>query len=472
MKSTNQNIIFKPLEGSQKLFLSCPFFEVLYDGTRGNGKTLALLMDYAKGVGRGYNDAYRGVIFRREYKELADVVLKSKVFFRQLFPKARFLSSMSDLKWVFPDGEELLLRAAKDEDDYWSYHGHEYPYLGFEELTNWGTPDFYLSMHSCCRSSNINIPRRIRATCNPFGAGHHWVKERFITPAPPLRPFGEKGRERCRIKGTLLENKILLESDPFYIKTLEQITNPNKRKAWLEGSWDIISGSFFGDCWDAERHVIKPFTIPANWVRFRAHDWGSSAPFCVSWWAVSDGSKLDNGACYPAGALINYREWYGADAQDNGLKLTVEQIADGILERETDEERAMIKYSVADPAIWKVDGGKSQAERFGDKGVFFKQADNSRISGWDTMRARMLGKESPMIYIFNTCREFIRSIPVLLPDDNNIEDIDTDQNDHVADTARYACMSRPYYLNKQETSDILKPMTFNDLLNRSKRRHD
>jgi hypothetical protein len=469
----NKSIYWKPLAGSQTSFLTCPFYEVLFDGTRGNGKTEALLMSFAKGVGRGWGTGYRGVLFRCEYKELEDVVVKSKRLFFTLFPTARFLNSKSDYKWIFPDGEELLLRAAKTDDDYWSYHGHEYAWLGFEELTNWATPDFYFSMHSCVRNTtNSDIPRMIRATTNPYGLGHHWVKARFIEPAPAKTPHGEFGREICRIQGHLKENSVLLEKDPYYIKTLESIENPNKKKAWLEGSWDIVAGSFFGDVWDTAKHVIKPFNIPSHWVRFRTHDWGSSAPFAVQWIAVADGSILDDGRYYPAGALVVYREWYGADSQDKGLKLTVEQLAQGILDRETPEERAKIKYSVADPAIFKVDGGESQYERFGKCGVHFNPADNSRVAGWDSLRSRLIGEDYPMIYFFDTCRHTINTLPTLLPDEHKIEDIDTTQNDHLADSLRYGCMSRPYYLTKPKEADILARPTVKHIFEKAIRRNE
>jgi hypothetical protein len=444
-------------------FLSCPFFEVLYEGTRGGGKTEALLMDFYKDVGKGHGADWQGILFRREFRELEDVVIKSKRLFGILCPDAKFFESQSAYKWVFPDGEVLKFRHAKSENDYWSYHGHEIPWQGYEELTNWADDGFYMSMVSCCRTTNPNIHKRRRSTCNPYGAGHHWVKQRFIVPAENCVPHGEAGRMICRIHSTLLENKHIMDNDPDYIKNLNDITNENKRKAWLEGSWDIVSGSFFGDVWDTNKHVIKPFPIPEHWMRFRAFDWGSAAPFSVLWFCVSDGETMADGRHYPAGALIIYREWYGANDENKGLKLTVEQVAEGIKEREYEK----ITYSVADPAIWKQDGGESQEERFSMCGVYFDRADNSRVAGWDSMRSRFIGEDAPMLYTFSTNRKFIENIPVLLHDDKNMEDVDTTMNDHDADACRYGCMSRPYFLNKEPECDITATPTINDIFERA-----
>lgn len=156
--------VWAPHAGSQTLFLACPVFECLFEGTRGPGKTDGLLMSFAQYVGVGFGPAWRGILFRETYKQLADVVVKTKRWFRLFFPGARFLESNADYRWVFPNGEELLLRVGVKEDDYWDYHGHEYPWIGFEELTNWRSLAFYEMMHSCCRSSVPGMPRMVRAT--------------------------------------------------------------------------------------------------------------------------------------------------------------------------------------------------------------------------------------------------------------------------------------------------------------------
>lgn len=206
--------IWAPLPGSQTLFLTCPVYEVLLEGTRGGGKTDTLLMSYAQHVGRGFGDHWRGTLFRLTYPQLADVVAKSRRWFYQIFPGAKF--NESDYVWKWPTGEMLYFRYGANEDDYWNYHGHEYPWLGFEELTNWRNLSFYEAMHSTCRSSHPGMPRMVRATCNPFGVGHASVKERFQIGAIPAGQIirQEGALPRVRIHSTIYENTHLLKNDP------------------------------------------------------------------------------------------------------------------------------------------------------------------------------------------------------------------------------------------------------------------
>lgn len=441
---------------AQERFLTCPAPEALLEGNRGGGKSDALLIDYACAVNKGYGVDWTGILFRREYKHLEELVAKSRKYFHEIFPEAVFKASKSDYYWAFPEGERLYFRTAKDENDYYSYHGHQYPWIGYDELTTWGTSGFYDSMKSCWRTTNPNVPKRIRATTNPYGIGHAWVKEKFIDPAPREIIIYDGPVPRVAIHSDLRENKALLEADPHYIDTLANLSNEVKRQAWYEGSWDIVAGAFFSKSWGI-KNIIEPFKIPKHWYKFVSFDWGYSKPFSVGWWAISDGEGN-----LPRGAMIRFREWYGCEAgePDVGLQMTVEQVADGIKERT--QER--IDYYIADPAIFKNDGGESHAERFQFKDILFSRADNTRHAGWDLMRQRMEGIDGiPMFYVFNTCRDFIRTIPALLYDEKDYEDLDTNMEDHIADESRYAVMSRPWVKEKPPE----KPksgMTFDSLI--------
>ena len=213
----NKPVIWAPQPGSQAAFLSCPLSEVLYAGTRGPGKTDALLMDFAQHVGQGLGEDWRGILFRRTFPELKDVIAKANKWFPQIFPTAKY--NKADHTWTFKDGEQLIFGFMEKEDDYWKYHGHAYPWIGWEELTNWPTDELFKRMFSTNRSSNKKVPRKIRATCNPHGVGHNWVKLRYDLPVMPgqittaiKRTPGEP--DRVAIHGTVHENKILLHSNP------------------------------------------------------------------------------------------------------------------------------------------------------------------------------------------------------------------------------------------------------------------
>jgi hypothetical protein len=422
-------------------------------------------MDFASEVGQGYGPAWRGIIFRPEYKDLDDVIAKSKKVFPRVFPGATWIDSPQKYLWRFPDGEELRLRVAKKPDDYWSYHGQEYPFVGWDELTNWYDLKLYLDMMSVCRSSTKGMPRKYRATANPWGRGHNAVKARFIDPAPRGHLITEEYRDpstggtlkrsRVAIHGTVWENKILLEADPDYLVNLLAIKEKNKRRAWLYGDWDITAGGALDDLWNRERHVVRPFKIPRSWRLDRSFDWGSSHPFSVGWWAESDGTTatLADGRTwtYPRGTLFRIAEWYGWNGQENeGMEPKLEDVAigKGIAEREKKISAALcdgrpFQAGPADSSIFDAEPGKQSIAQGIDKGYghagCFAKADKSpgsRERGLAVVR-RMLAAvlpehpEDPGLYVFDTCTEgFIRTVPVLPRDNNKPDDVDSEAEDH------------------------------------------
>jgi hypothetical protein len=219
----------------------------------------------------------------------------------------------------------------------------------------------------------------------------------------------------------------------------------------------VVEGAFF-DCWDAAKHVVRPFEIPQDWARFRSGDWGSAKPFSIGWWAVvGDKYKLESGLWLPRGCLVRYREWYGMKpGQPNvGLKLHADAVGRGIAEREAKDPKLI--GGVLDPAAFSEDGGPPISERLNAelikaKLVPFRPADNKRVpgrgamGGWDQVRGRLEGDEDglPMLAVFSTCIDFIRTLPALQHDPLKPEDVDSDMEDHAPDEGRYACMSRPW----------------------------
>lgn len=388
-------IVWQPVpQSSQELAVSTISDHTLFCGTRGGGKTATQLMWFRKFVGKGYGAFLRGVIFDREFKHLSDLVAQSKRFFKDFDDGCKFLESGSDYKWVWATGEELLFRHVKKLSDYDSYHGHEYPMIGWNELTKYPTADLYDKMMSTNRSSFVPekhtpkikcnpktpnaiknkhtgqwevynthdglplppIPLQVFSTCNPSGAGNNWVKRRFITPAPygvqvvrETEVFDPKTRKDVIVRKTQMaifstyrENIYL---DPKYIAELDRLTenDENLRKAWLEGSWDITAGGAIDDLWNRNVHILPRFPIPEAWYIDRSFDWGSSHPFSVGWWAEANGEEVivpyagvNYVFCPPAGTLIQFAEWYGArDTFSNvGLKMSATDIAKGIKEKE------------------------------------------------------------------------------------------------------------------------------------------
>jgi hypothetical protein len=440
-------VIWEAQEGPQTALISCPVFEVFFGGARGGGKTDGVLGDFLEHADSYGKDAI-GLMIRRQRTELVETIERSKAIYTPL----GWTYHEQDKMWRAPNGARLRFAYLERDSDAEGYQGHSYTRLYFEEIGNFPSDRPILKLMATLRSG-AGVPVGFRATGNPGGPGHQWVRARYIDPAPlgfQLIKDAVSGLERVYIPSRVHDNKFLGES---YVNQLKASGSKELVKAWLEGDWSVIEGAFF-DCWDSSKHVVRPFEIPSDWLRFRAADWGSAKPFSVGWWAVV-GDDWDCGrdgerGVLPRGAIVRYREWYGKSAPNTGLKLTAEEVALGVLAKEQPGEK--IAYGVIDPADFAVDGGPSIAERMSKVGVTFRRADNKRVAqmgalgGWDQMRQRMKGDGDgrPMIYTFSTCVDSIRTIPALQHDLDKPEDLDTDGEDHAADEWRYACMSRPY----------------------------
>lgn len=848
-------IVWSPLPGSQTLAMSCPAQIIVYHGSRGPGKTDSQLMRFRSRVGQGYGRHWRGIIFDREYKNLDDLVSKSMRWFPEFKDGCRFINSKSDYKWVWKTGEELLFRTVKKDQDYWSYHGQEFPFIGWNELTKYPTGNLFEMMMSCNRSSfrpedfpfYINgwkferdrvieyvgkdhkyaeqrllpeISLEVFATCNPHGCvpygevltkdngwvdikliragdevitcdkygnaktgvvsavthakwadgmlsrkgrginmeftsshrfphlntsktehvvkhfwelpnqssirrtatswngkfvetlngfnsvdfmellgwfiaegcminrldnseinsfqisqskentririnnllirmglkyrtdkqsftisnkvladifrlqgkcrdkfipkeylslstellqslytglmlgdgcnniyytlseklkddfselcvklgfavyvserdnnrdkanknwhepvyeichgrktnlalitgnhvynvdttnksqnvgktdfegmvycitvpetetffirqkgyvwlsgntGHTWVKRRFISASPmgkilrnTVNVYNPRTQKRedvvktqVHIFGSYRENKYL---SPEYVATLESIDEPNKKKAWLHGDWDVVAGGMFDDLWDSGQHVVTPFKIPESWRIDRSFDWGSSAPFSVGWWAESDGSEivLPNGKTMSTvrGDIFRIKEWYGSNGRPNeGLRMLAEDVAAGIVERELSSGLHLrVVPGPADNSIYDVENGNSIGASMAQKvkvlgkvhpGVTWMRSDKSsgsRKAGWEKIRTYLrdakqpyildqfgkpmldkpLPREKPGLFVFNTCKNFIDLVPCLPRSEKDPDDVDTEAEDHIGDEVRYKILS-------------------------------
>lgn len=467
-----------PQLGPQESFLeSWPWFDVLFGGARGGGKTDACLGEFLHHAMDDESNA-RGVFMRREMPQADSLIDRS----HQVYGPLGWKFQKVDRQWTSPKGAILRFRPLEDERDAEKYQGQQFSRVYLEELTNWATPKAADKMKATLRSAGGSTVL-FRATANPGGAGHHWVKQRYIDPAPmgytPI--IDESGSmDRMFIPAFVTDNVELLANDPKYLDRLRLSGSKELVRAWLEGDWSVVEGAFF-DGWSSERHVTRPFEVPKHWLRFRAGDWGSFRPFSIGWYAVaSEDYLMPNGKTLPRGGLIKYREWYGSDGTPNvGLKLTADAVAAGILERDNGEK---MDYSVMDPAAFASDGGPSIAERMAmpPHRVLFRPADNARVGrqghmgGWDMLRHRLEGEanDRPMLAFFSTCTHSIRTIPLLQHDRLRAEDVDTNGEDHAGDETRYACLSRPWTkpAAKIITQDLdgLKKITINDLW----KRHD
>lgn len=422
--------------------------EALYGGAAGGGKSDALVVEAAR---QAHIPHYRALILRKTYPELSELLEKSERYYPKAFPKAKFNASRN--LWKFPNGAVIRFGAMQHAKDKLKYQGRAFDFIAFDELTHF-TWEEYSYLISRNRPNGPGTRVYMRATANPGGIGHAWVKSRFVTAAPPMQTIRElveykkpdgssvqNERTRIFVPASVFDNQALLDNDPDYVARLAMLPEADKR-ALLYGDWDSFSGQVFSEwvddpahygdyCWS---HVVEPFEIPDYWPIYRGFDWGYARPFSVGWWAVGRN-----------GELYRIRELYGCTGTPNeGVKWTPEKLAKEIYEIEHDDPnlRGHRITGIADPAIWDASSGESIADVMERHHVYFDKADHARISGKMQVHNRLAfdAEGKAMLYVFKTCIQFIRTMPALVYDQTNVEDVDTKGEDHIYDETRYVCM--------------------------------
>ena len=431
----------------QRLFLADNHRHVAYGGARGGGKSWAvrvkaiLLCLEWKGI--------KILIVRKTYKELTNNHI---VPLQQMIPTDVARYNKTEKVFTFVNGSTIWFGYCNNDSDLDQYQGAEYDVIFFDEATQL-QESWIKKINLAVRQPN-GLPKRTYYTCNPGGASHNYIKRLFI----------ERRYEEAEIpenysftQALVTDNKVLMEMSPEYKAELEALP-PKLREAWLYGNWDIFEGQFFEDfrempdkdlCIKAGIskeeaisshrfvHVIEPFEIPDGWQIHRSFDFGYAKPFSCAWWAVNyDG--------------VAYRilELYGCTKTPNeGVKWTPDQMFAEMarIEREHRWLKGKKIIGVADPSIWDASRGESVADCAAKHGIYFSAGDNERIAGWMQVHYRFAFDENgfPMMYVFNNCKAFIRTMPLLQFSETKPEDLDTTGEDHVADEVRYFLMSRP-----------------------------
>lgn len=448
----------------QMLFLEDTHPYVGFGGARGGGKSWSI--DF-KAVAMAYGfPGITQIIIRKSYPELTEnhITPLTKKLKCYAAAKRDRLAKYNDSKKViaFPNGSRILFRYLETEKDLGRFQGTECDILYLDEATQF-TEVMFKELAACVRG-DTPFPKRIYITCNPGGVGHQWVKRLFIDKA---YEENENPQDYSFIQSLVTDNAALLRSSPRYLQQLDAL--PGKiRKAWRYGDWNVFSGQFFEE-WRNNpdhyidrrwTHVIAPFDIPRDWKVYRSFDWGYSRPFSCGWWALGYDGKA-----------YRIHEYYGREDEPNeGLKLPPEKVFQEIKQIETEHPYLAGRHitGVADPAIFSNDGGYSIAEIAGRQGIYFDRGDNTRIPGWMQCHYRLFFDEEgyPMVYIFNTCKDFIRTIPLQVYDEHKAEDLNTDMEDHAMDEFRYFCMLKKIPPRKRV---VRKPMQ-DDPLDLMKRR--
>lgn len=428
----------------QKQFLLCDKKYVAFGGARGGGKSWAVRTK-AKLLALQY-PGIRILLLRRTYQELES----NHILFlrKELHGLAEYKATAR--QFTFRNGSLLDFGYCACDGDMDRYQGTEYDVIFIDEATQF--QERWLRQFAACVRGVNDFPKRIYYTCNPGGPGHGYIKRLFIDRR--YEP-GENGEDYAFIPARVTDNKALLKAQPDYLKQLEALPK-RLREAWLEGKWDLFQGQVFQEFTDVPEHykdrrfthVIEPFDIPKEWRVYRSYDFGYAKPFSCAWWAVDHD-----------GIIYRILELYGCTTTPNeGVLWTPDKQFSEI--RRIEKEHPWLKgrdiQGVADPAIWDASRGESIYETALKHGIYFQKGDNRRIPGWMQVHYRLSFDEEgyPMLYVFNTCRAFLRTVPLLLYSQTDVEDVDTAQEDHVADETRYFCMSRPIAPRAQEQAQI------------------
>ena len=442
-------VIFAPNPGPQTEFLAASEQEVLYGGAAGGGKSYAMVVDPIRYFDNG---KFQGLLLRRSTEELRELINISKQLYPKFDPGANWTER--DKTWRFSSGASLWMSYLERDDDVMRYQGQAFCWIGFDELTQWPTPYPWDYMRSRLRTSKgSGLPLCMRATSNPGGPGHQWVKKTFIDPAIPGKAFwakdlngnlmvwppnslfakenglvGQPMLKRRFIPATLFDNPYLSQDGNYEANLLS--LPEHQRKQLLEGSWDVSEGSAFPE-FNRSVHVVEPFEIPRNWTRFRACDYGYGSFAAVLWFVVDPTDEQ----------LIVYREL-------KVKKVLAVDLADMVLDLESEDK---IRYGVLDSSLWhnRGDTGPSLAEQMIKRGCRWRPADRSkgsRVASKNEVHRRLQVDEftgRPRLVFFENCLNSISELPSIQLDKKNPEDVDTNTDDHIYDALRYGVQSRP-----------------------------
>lgn len=457
----NEAVILWKSQPKQIKFLRACGLSHPFDGGKAR-LPIAKVVGYGGAAGGGKSDALlmAGIIYALSYK-------KARIgYFRQTFSQLEgaggaIMRSMELLTgiakynatkhvWKFPNGSIIKFAFLDKDKDVHIYQSQQFEVLLFDEATQFSWHQVSYMINSRMRSVR-GYPTFAAMATNPGGKGHSWFKKFFVQAGPPEVPLKvelEEGKfqKHIFIPSRLADNLILEKMDPEYRKSLENLPE-HLRKQLLEGDWDTAEGMAFEE-WREPIHVVAPFKIPDEWIRFRSLDWGHAKPYSVGWYAVDHD-----------GRMYKYRELYGwGGSADKGTREDPEDVAKKIMKMEKGES---IRYAVADDAVFggRQDNSPSIGEQFaaafGNKATHFVpvgKGPKSRISGklelhhrlkWTKGKTGVWDGELPMLVFFNTCKHTIRTLPMMVLDEHVQDDIDTTMEDHAYDETRYAAMSRP-----------------------------
>ncbi|HEV2314447.1 MAG TPA: phage terminase large subunit [Candidatus Acidoferrales bacterium] len=460
---------YKPF-AKQDEFHKCKAKYKLFGGAAGPGKSKALLMEAIVQATNVPN--VNTLLLRRTFPELEGSLL---LYFRRDVPRELYRSFNEAKHTVtWHNGSTTRFGYSQSENDIYQYQSGEYLFIGVDELTHFTLRQWqFLTSRNRCPVADA-FPNMAGAT-NPGNIGHAWVKALFVDkqPAAGMDPREYDAKDYAFIAARVWDNPIYA-NDASYLKTLEKLPD-SYRRAFLEGDWSVFAGQYFTN-FDPSRSVIRAESIAAEtwWPRWISIDWGFEHPAAIYWHTSAptvesrqrrlDDSHTHGIGCGPpaqnaeisrAGVVdsakadgdwrrktrvITYRECVEQHLAPRALAA---EIVARSRDREGKAEHIDAIYLSPDAFAHHTDES-SIAERLSDAlaAAGFPRpvpADNDRVSGWMLMYEML---EADEWQIADSCPELIRTLPELVRDTANVEDIAKREGDDAADAARYGLKTR------------------------------
>lgn len=442
-KVEQSDVAWKPHPGPQTEALQKTDFEVLYGGARGGGKTDAGIAWLVREV---HNPGLRALVIRRNADDLRDWTDRANQLYSKL--GAKMIGKPPEFHW--PSGAIIRTGHLKDEAAYTKYQGHEYQRMLLEEVNQLPSERAYLRLIASCRSTIKGLEPRVFLTTNPGGIGHQWVKKRFIDCAPwgtsfeyAEEIFGRTlVRSRVFIHAKIDDNPTLIQNDPNYILTLEQLkyTDPELYRAWRFGDWDVFVGQVFRE-FDRQKHVIEHVLPRSDLNHFVGVDWGyqgkeshegAFAALALCLYRENYKGKHFN-------RVVAYKEWYGKNKApdvwaEDIYKHSHVQYDDAVGDASMFNPQSDGSTPIADimQETWdKLNKGKYW--------IRLKQGTRNRVGRVATLHNWLSLAPDGLPYLLFTedCIHTIRTVPALIYDESKVEDVDTEGEDHLYDALTY-----------------------------------
>ncbi|NOS86031.1 MAG: hypothetical protein HOP31_12890 [Ignavibacteria bacterium] len=394
--------------------------------------------------------------------------------------------------FYYSNGSILEFGYCEKEKDFDKYLSANYDIIMLDEGT---TINFklYLLLKSRLRMSVAGFTPYMAVVSNPGGKYHKLYKSYFYTQTfdidfpDELQDTAYRPEQILYIQAYVYDNQQYVIKDPEIIQRLKNLPE-NERKRFLEGSWDINTGSFYD--FNENIHVIDPFEIPEDWLKIADIDYGRT-------------NACNFIAIGPDGNFYIYAEWShkGGTHSTRALSFYNFLVSNSIdvsminspagnvvlwadvnfFYRRKDDEKSkppsdyFAKYKIFPKPLhktrdlnndvsWRVMCNNYIAELLQYEYTVIKQEDEHGIV--KEIKDKLIVQ--PKLYIFrNKCPKLIATLPELVRSEHNQDDVEKDDNiDHWHDSIKSALVSyRPK--NAQKKKKVASTAYYDQLIKNS-----